>query len=139
MPSIAAWSTTQPDQVSAGPENSTTCVIEMDGAAVGRLRLVVAPDRIEIAGIQVLPARQGHGIGTAVIRNVLDRAEHERVPVVLDVENDNPGARRLYERLGFTAGAAVTGDRRPLTHDPRPSTLPMTAARVENTGVAGDR
>jgi hypothetical protein len=44
------------------------------------------------------------------------------------VDTDNPGARRLYERLGFTAGAAVTSDRRPLTHDPRPSTLPMTAA-----------
>lgn len=108
------------DQVHGGPPDSTTSVIEIDGAPVGRLRLVVAADRIEIAGIQVLPAYQRRGIGTAILRDVLGRAERDRVPVILEVETDNPDARRLYERLGFAAAVTVEGDRRTMTCDPRP-------------------
>ncbi len=43
----------------------------------------------------------GCGIGSAVLRGVLDRADAERIPVRLDVLQGSP-ARRLYERHGFT-------------------------------------
>jgi ribosomal protein S18 acetylase RimI-like enzyme len=48
------------------------------------------------------PALQGQGIGMLVIQQVLDEAKRSGKPVVLQVLKVNP-ARRLYERLGFSA------------------------------------
>lgn len=47
------------------------------------------------------PILQGHGIGTAVLRGLLERADAEGVDVRLDVVQGS-AARRLYERHGFT-------------------------------------
>ena len=68
---------------------------------IGRLRVVRDPGGIELAGIQLLPSAQGRGIGTSIIRDLQDTARREAVPLLIGVEKDNPGARRLYERLGF--------------------------------------
>jgi len=89
------------EQVQGKLEDSITYVIEADGEPVGRLRVVRPEGRIEIAGLQVLPARQDRGIGTAVVTTVLHEGAARGVPVVLEVDKDNPDARRLYERLGF--------------------------------------
>lgn len=99
------------DQVAGGPENSTTYVITVDNTDVGRVRLVATDDKIEIAGLQVLPQHQKHGIGTAVIAEVINTAATTGVPVVLDVESDNPNAQRLYERLGFLPTGPVANGR----------------------------
>lgn len=80
---------------------STTSVIEVDGESVGRLRVVRHGDRIELAGIQLLPRVQGRGIGTMVIDDLQVEASSAGVPLELSVEHDNPRARALYERLGF--------------------------------------
>jgi ribosomal protein S18 acetylase RimI-like enzyme len=55
-----------------------------------------------ISNVAVYPEQRGKGIGGAL----LQRAEEEAraagaVEVVLDVETDNHGARRLYERSGY--------------------------------------
>ena len=68
---------------------------------VGRLRLIRTAVLIEIAGLQVLPDCQNQGVGTAVIGRVVAEAARRRVPVELEVEDDNPDALRLYLRLGF--------------------------------------
>jgi ribosomal protein S18 acetylase RimI-like enzyme len=47
--------------------------------------------------IELLPAWQGKGIGTAIIRTLLAR----RKDVSLRVLTSNPRAAALYERLGF--------------------------------------
>lgn len=100
------------DQVTGGPQGSTTYVI-MDGQErVGRLRAVRTPERIEIAGLQIRPDRQGRGIGTAIIERVFHEADANALPVVLDVDIDNPRAQALYERLGFAATACIDHDRR---------------------------
>lgn len=88
-------------QVQGQIKDSTTYVIESNGRRAGRLRVVRTADRIEIAGLQVMPVFQHRGIGTAVIREVLDEAATTNTPVVLQVDKDNPDARRLYLRLGF--------------------------------------
>jgi ribosomal protein S18 acetylase RimI-like enzyme len=80
-------------------------VIEIDGARAGRQRVVRAPDHLELAGIQLLPAHQGHGLGTYLIEQFLLDARRAGLPARITVDNDNPRARALYERLGFVAVA----------------------------------
>lgn len=99
------------DQVAGGPENSITYVIVVDGIDVGRARLVTTAEQVEIAGLQVLPEYQNRGTGTAVIDQVINTAASAGLPVVLDVETDNPNACRLYERLGFRPTGPVIKDR----------------------------
>ena len=77
-------------------------MIEVDDEPAGRLRIVATVGSIELAGIQLLPGFQRHGIGTAIIEDLKAQAAVLGVPVVLDVEKDNPDARKLYVHLGFT-------------------------------------
>jgi ribosomal protein S18 acetylase RimI-like enzyme len=91
------------EQVRGEVENSETSVIEIEGERAGRLRIVRAPDHVELAGIQLLPAHQRHGIGTYLIEKLVVEAGSAGLPVRLSVEKDNAGARALYERLGFVA------------------------------------
>jgi ribosomal protein S18 acetylase RimI-like enzyme len=76
-------------------------VIRVDGVDAGRLVVETREDSVYLADIELLPAFQGAGIGTAVIRSVLDRAARDGKPVVLRVLHVNTRARGLYERLGF--------------------------------------
>ncbi|MBB6627846.1 GNAT family N-acetyltransferase [Nocardioides sp. KIGAM211] len=89
------------EQVAGRVEDSTTYVVEIDGERAGRLRVVRFRDRHEIAGIQLLPAHQGRGLGTHLIEQLISEARDAGLPVRLGVEHDNPRARSLYERLGF--------------------------------------
>ena len=89
------------EQVEGAIPNSTTSVIEAGNEPVGRLRITRTSDHIELSGIQLLPRMQGRGIGTAIIEELKAEAAVAGTPCDLDVEKDNPGARRLYERLGF--------------------------------------
>jgi GNAT superfamily N-acetyltransferase len=68
------------------------------------------PQCPEINGLRVYRADlRGRGIGTALIRSAEDRARErgfERIG--LGVGDENPGAARLYERLGYDAGIRYT-------------------------------
>lgn len=79
-----------------------------DGRAIGMLKLVDAAESWRLVQLQVAPEEQGCGIGTEVLRAVLDDARRARVPVVLSVLRMNR-ARRLYERLGFRVVAEKSG------------------------------
>ena len=99
---FAAWTAEQVGEVRpADLEHSTTYVIEIEGERAGRLRVVRAPDHHELAGIQLLPAHQQHGIGTHLVEQFLVEARAAGLPARISVEKDNPRARALYERLGF--------------------------------------
>jgi ribosomal protein S18 acetylase RimI-like enzyme len=76
-------------------------IIEVDGRPAGGLFLESKPDSFYIHEIQVLPEYQGRGIGTAVIKRVIERAASRGVAVTLSVVSANPRAKQLYERLGF--------------------------------------
>lgn len=89
------------EQVQGKVKDSTTYVIELEGERVGRLRVVRTAEQIEIAGIQVLPTYQRRGIGAFVIASLMREVQTNALPVVLQVDKDNPDARRLYLRLGF--------------------------------------
>lgn len=77
-------------------------VIEVDGAPAGRLYVERQPGEIRLIDIALVPAFRGRGIGTGLLRDLLEEADAKGKGVSLHVEVFNP-ARRLYERLGFTA------------------------------------
>ncbi|MYT40337.1 GNAT family N-acetyltransferase [Streptomyces sp. SID8356] len=77
-----------------------TSVIESGGAFAGCVTLRPGADGWWLENFLLSPALQGHGIGSAVLRSVLARADAERLTVRLDVLRGSP-ARRLYERHGF--------------------------------------
>lgn len=78
-----------------------TSIIEWGGRVVGGLMLESKPDSIYVHEIQVSPEFQRQGIGTAVIRQVVEQAARRGVAVTLSVVQANFRARELYERLGF--------------------------------------
>lgn len=61
-------------------------------------------DELLMDGIVVRADSRGRGIGTALLRGVVEVARATGARTIrLDVVDTNPGARRLYERLGFVA------------------------------------
>jgi [ribosomal protein S18]-alanine N-acetyltransferase len=59
-------------------------------------------DEIHINNVAVRPEFRGRGMGTAVMRHVLEEARRLGARrATLEVRASNDGARRLYERLGF--------------------------------------
>ncbi|HYD84131.1 MAG TPA: GNAT family N-acetyltransferase, partial [Opitutus sp.] len=60
------------------------------------------PHELFLANIQIHPAFQGNGLGSAVVRNVLESAAALQLSVRLQVLKVNTRARDLYLRLGFT-------------------------------------
>ena len=87
-------------------------VIECDGCDAGAIVLESKPDSLYIHEFQVLPEHQGRGVGTAVLRRVIDQAASRGLAVTLSVLRANPRARHLYERLGFE----VTDVEEPFLH-----------------------
>lgn len=83
---------------SYAPEH--TSIVEAAGTFAGCVTLRPAADGWWLESFLLSPALQGHGIGSAVLRTLLDRADAERVPVRLNVLRGS-AARRLYERHGF--------------------------------------
>jgi len=72
-------------------------VIQADGEDMGVLQLRDRPGEVVLDPIELLPAWQGKGIGTAIIRSLLAQGK----AVSLRVLTSNPRAAALYERLGF--------------------------------------
>ena len=75
-------------------------VIERDGLPIGRLYLDQQPEDLRIVDIALLPEIRGAGLGTILLKEILDRAASSNLPVTIHVEHFNP-AMHLYERLGF--------------------------------------
>jgi uncharacterized protein len=76
-------------------------VIEVDSHPVGGLWIEERPDALYIHELQIAPALQNRGLGTAVVETVIERAADRGLPVDLSVVPANARAMRLYERLGF--------------------------------------
>lgn len=81
-----------------------TSVIVADGAFAGCVTVRPAEDGQWLEHFYLTPAVQGRGLGSAVLRTLLDRTDADGVPVRLNVLRGS-AARRLYERHGFTLEA----------------------------------
>lgn len=67
----------------------------------GVLWLAQSKEELRIVDIGLMPHLRGRGLGSAVISYVLGVARGQQLPVALTVAKANPGAHRLYLRLGF--------------------------------------
>lgn len=79
---------------------ATLDVIEVDGSAAGRLYVHRGPSDIRIMDIALAPSFRGRGIGTELLRSLMDEADTSGRKLSIHVEMNNP-ARSLYSRLGF--------------------------------------
>ena len=75
----------------AGESLAGFLVLDMRGAFRGYIQIVC-----------VAPESRGSGIGTRLVRFAEERIFRETPNVFLCVSSFNSGARRLYERLGYT-------------------------------------
>lgn len=75
-------------------------IIEIDDLAAGRLYLDDREDEIRIVDIALLPEYRNTGVGTEILKGILEQAKIKAVPVSIHVEKNNP-ALKLYQRLGF--------------------------------------
>ncbi|ASR34141.1 ribosomal-protein-alanine N-acetyltransferase [Prauserella marina] len=83
--------------------------------------------------IGVEKARQGQGIGTALLEALLTRADALNAPVLLEVRTDNDNAIRLYERYGFTR----LGIRKRYYQPSGADAFTMRRPATQTQGVAG--
>jgi ribosomal protein S18 acetylase RimI-like enzyme len=79
-------------------------VICRDDDPVGRLYLDRSPGRFHILDITVSSTCRNQGIGSMVLRRIVEEAERAGRPTTIYVENFNP-CLRLFERLGFRVAA----------------------------------
>ncbi|MFF2061509.1 GNAT family N-acetyltransferase [Streptomyces sp. NPDC058200] len=77
-----------------------TSVIVADGAFAGCVTVRPAEDGHQLEHFYLAPGMQGRGLGSAVLRTLLDRIDADGVLVRLNVLQGS-AARRLYERHGF--------------------------------------
>jgi ribosomal protein S18 acetylase RimI-like enzyme len=76
-------------------------VIQVNGHDAGVLVVEERLGELYIGLIELLPEYQNQGLGSAIVRQLVDRANSYRVPLTLHVLKTNEPARRFYERLGF--------------------------------------
>ncbi len=81
-----------------------TWVLEVGGAFAGCVSLRAGEDGHWLEHFYLAPYLQGSGIGTGVLRVLLEQCDRDGTLVRLNVLQGSP-ARRLYERHGFTVEA----------------------------------
>ena len=80
--------------------NATHSIILRDDIRLGRLYVLRDKDAIRILDITILPAYRGAGVGTSLIRPLLEEADQSKRSVQIYVETFNPSLQ-LFQRLGF--------------------------------------
>ena len=106
-------------------------VLRAGDADAGRLYLDRGPDEILVLDIALLPLFRRCGLGSSILRWVLQEARQSGLTVALHVECNNP-ALQLYLRLGFEE-VDEHGIYKLLRHgctsaaeSPRPDDVPMS-------------
>jgi GNAT superfamily N-acetyltransferase len=76
-------------------------VILLDGHPVGRIWIGRTPEQVRLLDIALLPEAQNQGVGTVLLRALIEEARASRKKLRHMVFVLNPDATRFYERLGF--------------------------------------
>ena len=94
-----------------------------DDAIVGHLQLIEGPEpgEIELKSLAVIPARQGTGIGRALVAAAVERcAADGRQRMVVSTAAADTGALRFYQRVGFRMASIERDAFTPATGYPDP-------------------
>ncbi|SEC29062.1 Ribosomal protein S18 acetylase RimI [Rhizobiales bacterium GAS188] len=76
-------------------------IIELSGEPIGRIVVDRPGGMLHIVDQAIVPQWRNRGIGTAVMRALMDEANAAGLPVQLEVSSANDPSLRLYQRLGF--------------------------------------
>lgn len=76
-------------------------VILSGGVPVGRIWIDRASSEIRLLDVALLTDHRNQGIGTDLVRELIDEARAAALPLRHSVYKSNRDALRLYERLGF--------------------------------------
>ena len=82
-------------------ERGHISIIKVDGERVGMIQLFEQPDAVEVGEIQIEPSHQSQGIGSRILKGIIDQAHKQRKKVILSAGLKNDRALQLYQRLGF--------------------------------------
>ncbi|NUW40736.1 ribosomal protein S18-alanine N-acetyltransferase [Nonomuraea rhodomycinica] len=84
------------------PRTRHYVVALVDEVIVGYAGLAAAADQADVQTIAVLQAHQGTGVGGAMLAELLCEARRRGArEIFLEVRDDNPRARGVYEHFGF--------------------------------------
>ena len=89
--------------------NARYDVILVDGVPAGRMWVGSDDAQIRLLDIAVIPEFQNRGVGSYLLRQLIDEATHENKPLRHMVFVLNQDAFRFYERLGFKTIEDVGG------------------------------
>jgi ribosomal protein S18 acetylase RimI-like enzyme len=81
--------------------NARFDIIELDHQPVGRIVVDRPGDRLHIVDQAIASALRNRGLGSTIMRTLMDEANLAGQMVRLKVAAANQGAMRLYGRLGF--------------------------------------
>lgn len=93
------WGGWKPSSFRSGFAPSRTTVIRIANRRAGWYSVRDEPDHSYLSDIYIAPRYRGRGIGSKVIRGIIDSSRHPIVRLTTFI--DNP-ALSLYKRLGFT-------------------------------------
>ena len=82
-------------------------IIELDGQSIGRIVVDRPGNELHIVDQAIVPHMRSKGLGTAMMRCLMDEAASTGIPVRLTVASTNDPSLRLYLRLGFVETGAV--------------------------------
>jgi ribosomal-protein-alanine N-acetyltransferase len=89
-------------EIERRPEIGQPLVVRDGGDLVAYAVLWFIVDEVHIGNIAVRPGRQGRGLGTELMRHILDEGRRRGMTfATLEVRPSNRSARALYERFGF--------------------------------------
>ena len=78
-------------------------IVELDGEPIGRIVVDRPGDHLHIVDQAIVPEMRNRGIGTAIMRWLMEEARQGGLPVRLKVASGNDPSMRLYLKLGFRA------------------------------------
>jgi GNAT superfamily N-acetyltransferase len=86
---------------------ATDMVVERDGRGIGLLGVDRRHDAWVLEKLYLLPAYQKQGIGSFLLKRLIEEAKAKGVKLRVTVLEVNP-ARRFYERHGFTVPHTIS-------------------------------
>jgi GNAT superfamily N-acetyltransferase len=99
-------------------------IITANGTDIGMIDVERRPGEICLSRIEIHPDHQGRGIGSRIIKALLDEAGQRDQDLVLDVLAVNERAQALYRRLGLAEVAGPDDNLRVTMRSSRPARAP---------------